>query len=97
MLLLLWSTLLGWLRGVFAQPVPQKSREQSPEKRREVEPRREFHLLRAAERDAIVASHLNPRLQPLSSVQVAPRRWVDGKLDKLLQHVAPVENGSSQS
>ncbi len=35
-------------------------------------------LLRAAERDAIVASHLNVRLQALGFGQVAPRRWVDG-------------------
>jgi hypothetical protein len=74
--------MLGeWLRriAILFQPRDrQPILEPQPQKQADVEPRREIDLLRAAERDAIVASHLNLRLQPLGFVQVAPRRWVDG-------------------
>jgi hypothetical protein len=36
--------------------------------------------LLAAERDAILASHLNERLASLGLVQIGPRRWVDGSM-----------------
>jgi hypothetical protein len=74
----LWSMFLDLLRGVSARAAPPEPRRQPLERRPHIEPRREFDLLRAAERDAIVASHLNTRLQGLGFVQVAPRRWVDG-------------------
>jgi hypothetical protein len=74
----LWSMLVGSLQEAFAwsvSPVPQ----QHPRKSQpNVKPRQEFDLLRAAERDTIIASHVNALLQPLGFVQVAPRRWVDG-------------------
>lgn len=74
----LWSMLIDWLRCTNARSAPPERQQQSPEKKRDIEPRREFDLLRAAERDAIVASHLNVALQAQGFVQVAPRRWVDG-------------------
>jgi hypothetical protein len=60
-----------WLRRIGI-------RSPSPKRQPDVEPPLEFDLLRASERDAIVASHLNVRLQALGFVQIAPRRWVDG-------------------
>jgi hypothetical protein len=42
------------------------------------EPERHVDILLSAERDAILASHLNEPLAALGLVQVAPRRWVDG-------------------
>jgi len=70
----LWSKGADWLRRIGrAQPaeVPKQIT-------REVDPPPEWDLLRAAERDSIVASHVNERLHPLGFVQVKPRRWVDG-------------------
>jgi len=43
-----------------------------------LERRREFDLLFAAERDSILASHLNVPLAELGLAQIAPRHWVDG-------------------
>ena len=74
----LWSVVAGLLRGVGAPSAPAEPRQQLPERKPDLEPPREFNLLRPAERDAIVASHLNSPLQALGFVQVAPRRWVDG-------------------
>jgi hypothetical protein len=67
-----WTTITGWLL---------KARDQSPSselRKPQVDLRRDVDLLRAAERDSIVASHLNACLQQLGFVQIAPRRWVDG-------------------
>jgi hypothetical protein len=37
----------------------------------------QYELLGAAERDAIVASHLREHLQPLGLTEIAPRAWLD--------------------
>jgi hypothetical protein len=74
----LWSMLVGRLRRVSARSGTLGPRQPPPERQSHFEPPRQFDLLRAAERDAIVADHLNARLQSLALVQVAPRRWVNG-------------------
>lgn len=38
----------------------------------------QYELLGAAERDAIVASHLRKNLQPLGLTEISPRAWIDG-------------------
>jgi hypothetical protein len=71
----------NWLHRIgmrFQPPERQPGIDGPRETQPDVEPRRESDLLGAAERDAIVASHLNPRLQALGFVQIASRRWVDG-------------------
>jgi hypothetical protein len=74
--------VIDWLRRIGMRFQPRDRQldvEPSRERRRpDAEPLHKFDSLRAAERDVIVASHLNQRLQPLGFVQVAPRRWVDG-------------------
>jgi hypothetical protein len=73
----LWATVMDWLGGISERSLSSE-RQAQQRKQRDVEPPREWELLRAAERDSIVASHLNNRLQPLGFVQVKPRLWVDG-------------------
>jgi hypothetical protein len=75
-----WSMFVDWLHGISARSAPAAPRQQPHERPPDVEPPREVDLLRAAERDAIVATYLNGRLQALGFVQVAPRRWVDGSI-----------------
>jgi hypothetical protein len=75
-----WSMFVDWLHGISARSAPAAPRQQPHERPPDVEPPREVDLLHAAERDAIVATHLNGRLQALGFVQVAPRRWVDGSI-----------------
>lgn len=68
-----------WLRRVRMRFQPHARLPDQPlERQPGAEPPRKFDPLRAAERDAIVASHLNGRLLALGFVQIAARRWVDG-------------------
>jgi hypothetical protein len=60
------SMFVDWLRGVSAAPPAPRQRERRPDG----EPPRESNLLRAPERDAIVASHLKVRLQGRDRVGV---------------------------
>lgn len=71
-------TRLARLREISMRSEPPGSQQSPGEKRSDTEPPHVVDLLRASERDAIVASHLNPRLRALGFVQVTPRRWVDG-------------------
>ncbi|MGD1016640.1 MAG: hypothetical protein ABR863_09420 [Roseiarcus sp.] len=59
------------LRRLWRQPPPPAPPPPEPD-------RPKVDILSAAERDAIVASVLEPRLKPLGFVEVAPRVWVDG-------------------
>jgi hypothetical protein len=77
-----WSMFVDWLHGISARSAPAAPRQQPHERPPDVEPPREVDLLRAAERDAIVATHLNGRLQALGFVQVAPRRWSTARLHR---------------
>lgn len=67
----LWTTITDWLLKAPDQSSSEQHKSQ-------VDPPRDGDLLRAVERDSIVADYLNARLQPLGFVQITPRRWVDG-------------------
>jgi hypothetical protein len=77
----LWSRGMDLLRrigGARPREAPKQMQEAPKQIECEVDPPREGDWLRAAERDSIVASHVNRHLRPLGFVQVKPRLWVDG-------------------